>query len=231
MKQAVILGITGGLGKEIARMLLERGYKILGTSHTRPIDEEYDQKKVEIVQLDFADSEQIERFCKKIDELESVDFLTNTIGAWTVNRFEKIPTSTFKRDFDVNVMNYIPILQRTVPKLKAGSEIVFILTEMVVGEPNYFLSSYVSSKYALLGLMKGLAGELKQRGIKVNAISPGMMDTKFTENVHRIVKEKYIKESVHGRLVTPKEVAVQMSRLMDSDCTGENVLVLGKRVV
>jgi 3-oxoacyl-[acyl-carrier protein] reductase len=78
--------------------------------------------------------------------------------------------------------------------------------------------------------MKSLAGELKQRGVKVNAISPGMMDTKFTQNVHRIIKEKYIKESIHGRLVTPDEVALRIEKLLDSEVTGENILVPGKRI-
>ena len=231
MKQAVVLGITGGLGREIAKMLLERGYNILGTSHSRQIEDEYDPKRVEIVSLDFADGKQIAKFCQRLESMEHIDFMTNTIGTWTINRFENVPFEAFKEDMDINVLNYIPILQKAIPKLKEGSEIIFILTEMVIGEPNYFLSSYVSSKYALLGLMKSLAGELKQKGVKVNAVSPGMMDTKFTENVHRIVKEKYIKESVNGRLVEPKEVALQMGEILDAKITGENFPVFGKRAV
>ncbi len=231
MKQAVILGISGDLGKAIARMLLKKGYRILGTSHTHQAEEFAGNGNVEVVSLDLSDANQVEKFCSQIGKLEGIDFMVNTIGSYTMGRFEQIPFETFQKDFNLNVLLYIQVLQKAFPKFRKDANLIFILTEMVVGDPSYFLTPYVSSKYALLGLMRALAGELKQRGIRVNGVSPGMMDTRFIASVPRIVKEQYLRNSPLGKFVDPKEVANVIENIVDDpSMNGENIPLLGKKM-
>jgi len=227
MKQAVVLGMSGSVGQEITKILLNKGYQVLGTCHNSDPNA-FKHKGVEIVLLDFADFSQVRKFCDKLKELEGIDFITSTIGAYTMNKFERISFEQFERDVHINFLHFAYVLQHTVPKLNKDAQVVFLLTEMVVGEPNYFLSSYVSSKYALLGLMKSMAGELKQRGIRVNAISPGMMDTAFSKNVPSLIKEQYIAQSPLKRLVEPKEVGSALMKIMNGSMNGKNILILGK---
>ncbi len=227
MRQAIVFGATGSVGKEIVKVLRKEGYHIIGTSHTHPAKNTEDND-IEIVPLDFSDREQVNAFCGRIEQMGPIDFVTNTIGSYTMNRFEHIPFPAFEKDVQLNFLNYALVLQKVVPKLRKDANLIFILTEMVVGEPNYFLSSYVSSKYALLGLMKSLAGELKQRKVRVNAISPGMMETKFSEHVPAIIKEQYIRVSPLQRMIRPEEVGAAVKTILEGAMTGENILLLGK---
>lgn len=213
MSVAVVLGASGGLGSAIAA-LLAKDHRVIGTHHG-PSHPEI--AGVVWKQLDMNSVPSIESFCK---ELTSVDVLVNTIAApLTLQRFEKLAPSAYEADLRVNVLNPLLLVQTLLPKLSKNACVVFTLTEMLDATPAYF-SSYVISKHALLGLVKALDAELKD--VRVNAVSPGMMDTRYIGKLPAFVKEKYAK--ARG-LVEPEDVAQAVKKLIDSDARGEVVRV------
>ncbi len=238
-KTAVVLGAVGGLGREIVNALLKEGYEVIGSFYPGEQNPFSDEKDVTLYPLAMENKVSIDNFCKELEKIEKIDFLTNTIAnTLTCNKFEKIDVKDFEKDFNVNVTNYVYFMHKINDKLKSGSNIVFILTEMVIGEPPNYFSSYVSSKYALLGLMKCLSSEMSSKGIRVNAVSPGMMDTKFTWQmkmgdkvsvVPSFVKEKYIQNSQSKKLVSPNEVAKAIMQIIsDNSMHGHNIHITGK---
>ena len=99
--------------------------------------------------------------------------------------------------------------------------------------PTKFLSTYVTAKYALLGLGKALAAEYAGRGLQVNMVSPSMMDTKFLENVYGGVVEQSAKNNPQQRNATPEDVASLIEYLFseaNTFITGANIPVTGGEV-
>lgn len=176
---AVILGM-GGLGSAVAEELLKRGYNVIGTFHNAKPN----MKKIKLYYLDMYHQSSIDTFIYEIRH-KKIDVLVNTIAnTLTFDRFEKIPIWTFEDDIIINYINFVYMLQKLIQNITGT--IIIILSKMVDdAEPNYF-SSYVCSKYALLGLAKCLKGEYKNKKIKI--ICPPMMDTKFVKNLPNAMK-------------------------------------------
>ena len=105
------------------------------------------------------------------------------------------------------------------------------MTAYVAGKPPNGLVDYVVGKYSLLGLTKCMAAELGSFGIRVNSVSPSMVNTPLTEPLPRILKEM-IKSQVplENRLAEPSEVAEVVLFLCTDGAnyiTGENILITG----
>lgn len=218
MKTAIVLGM-GTLGEAIAEKLVEKGFHVIGT--VRP-GKKYHRNSVETLELDVSDEQSIEKFLNKMAG-KNISFFTSTIANnLTFKRFEDIPIQTFEEDLRINVLSHIKIIKGL--GFEQDSNIVFILSEETA-HPSKYMSSYVVSKYALLGLMKTLANELAAKKIRVNAISPGMMDTAFIKDLPPLLKDTYARKA--GKLVDPKEVAQKIIEIMEKGGSGENVHAFG----
>ena len=116
-------------------------------------------------------------------------------------------------------------------KSQKFGKIISILTSYVVGKPPNGITDYVVGKYALLGLAKCMATELGSSGIRVNSVSPSMVNTPLTDPLPNKLKE--ITKSqipLEGRLAEPIEVAGTILFLCTDNSnyiTGENILVTG----
>jgi 3-oxoacyl-[acyl-carrier protein] reductase len=114
-------------------------------------------------------------------------------------------------------------------KQKSGN-ILNILTENVVGKPQSGVSDYVCAKYALLGLTKTLAVEYAGKNIRVNAISPGMVETKMLKNLPPKAIEITKETTPLGKLTTPNDIANAVLFLISdraANITGVNLVICG----
>ena len=102
---------------------------------------------------------------------------------------------------------------------KKYGRVVIMLTAYTIGTPPKFQSTYVTAKYALLGLMKSLAAEYRPYGVCINGISPGMIDTKFIEELPHPVVEQNIKNSVLGRNLTPEDIIPVIRYLLSEEAS------------
>lgn len=231
MKNALILGIYGTLGQSIAEKLAKEGYRLYGSYYEAKPAEDHDFD-AEVFPLDMGDLASIDAFCEKLDSLDQIDFFTSTIASTlTLEKFEKINIDVFNKDFTINFFNYIYFLRKILPKMTEHSNIIVILTQMVA-EPQKNFSPYITSKYALLGLTKCLAKEFESKQIRVNAVSPGKMNTNFlwkmdlngkTVMVPRAIKEKQIQTQ---KFLSPDKVAEKISEIVkDETLNGENFLI------
>lgn len=225
MKKALILGINSSLGQAIAEELIKERYEIIGTKRiTSEIDKKFEDKLLKVINLDISSIENIDLLFNLIKD-EKFDFVASAISNKpTLNKFENISIETFKKDLDINVLNHIYFFKKIIPQMSKDSNMIFILSEMVFNDRLKYASSYQISKYALLGLMTVLSQELKTKGIRVNAISPGMMDTNFIKNVPSIVKESYIMKYSKNEFIKPKDVARKIVQMInDETLNGQNI--------
>jgi len=114
-------------------------------------------------------------------------------------------------------------------KAKRG-KIVFMLTSYVNNVPPKYQSIYVTTKYALLGLMKSLASDYADKRIQINAVSPEMIETKFLSDISEHIVEQNAASSPIGRNLNVEDVIPTLEFLLSegSDCiTGENIAITG----
>jgi len=225
MKNAIVLGSAGKVGQAIIRELDKEGFRIVGSMHSK-INHDFPYKKFRLFYLDMKDKKSIDQFIEKISN-EKIDLFVSTIANRLIfDRFENISQENFEEDLNVNLLNHIYFLKKILPLFNEGANIIFILTEHLFDDDPKYFSSYVISKYALLGLTKCLAAELKTKKIRVNAVSPGMMETNFISSLPNLIKETYKNNSVKKRLVLPEEVASEIIKIVkDSSLNGKNIKV------
>lgn len=148
-------------------------------------------------------------------------------------RFSKINWSEFEKNINISVRSIInvlqPILKYLVKNREAG-KVIFMLSSCTENIPPRFMTPYVMTKYALLGLMKSLSTEYASKEIMVNGISPGMMETKFLEKTFDHAVEANATKSPFGRNLYVEEI-IPMLRFMLSDgadrITGQNIVISG----
>jgi len=233
MKIALILGVTGKIGMAIARRLIKEGYNVIGSSHRNELPAgSFPEDRLTLHHLDMEKIESIDSFLDEIKDIEEIEFFTNTVSNTLIlEKFEKIERSVFENEFRINLFNYAYFLQKIIPKMKSDSNVIFILSEMVINPQKNF-SPYISSKYALLGLMKCLTEEFAPEKIRFNAISPSKMDTNFQWKINlngkmvyvpNAIKEKQLKTQ---KFLSPDKVAEKIiSIIKNKSINGQNFII------
>jgi len=226
-RTALVVGISSAVGAAIAQRLLAAGYSVVGSARPGspvPIGD------IKVIPLDVSNHKSMAGFLEAARRLGPFDFFTNTISAPPVmERFERIPREVYMSDYEIDVLSHVELIKGLLPSMGKGSDIIFVLSEVVLDQRLSYTASYQMSKYALLGLMNELSVELKSRGVRVNAVSPGLMETRFTARIPSLIKEKYMTEAGLDKLISPEHVADAIMRILaDKSLVGENVPVLGQ---
>jgi len=177
-KRALITGGTSGIGLETARHFRSEGARVIvtGNGNLETARQELG-KDVLAVSSDAGDlSAQVELAKTVRKELGALDILVLNAGIVEMRPLEKWDETGFDRSFDINFKGPFFLIQALLPLLASPASIVVngsINAHM--GMPNS--SVYSASKAAILSLVKTLSGELISRGIRLNAVSPGPIDT------------------------------------------------------
>ncbi len=140
--------------------------------------------------------------------------------------------SDFQAQLDVELRTAVTICARFLPRMAAAKlgKLVFVLSSYTLGVPPAAMAHYVTSKYALLGLMKALASEYAARGVCVNAISPSMVETSFLADIPDLLVELAADSHPLKRNATPGDVAPMVKFLLSEAAdymTGVNVPITG----
>ena len=188
-QRVLVTGGGRGIGQAIAILCGEEGAKVAISSRTpselqetAAIMKEKGASDVFLSVTDVTDKEQVEAMVKSVvDKFGAIDVLVNNVGS---SQRSKGPMETLDSDdlrslFDLNVVSIhmvtSAVLRQTM--LEHGGRIVNISSRAgKVGLPHY--SFYCATKFALEGLTASLAEELREKGITVNTLSPGMVNTK-----------------------------------------------------
>ncbi|MFF2888526.1 SDR family oxidoreductase [Paenibacillus sp. NPDC057967] len=178
--KAVITGGTHGIGMSVAKSLLAQGAEVLLTGRS--------QKNVEIARRELGERAHVIQsdvlLMTDIDALGAyiaeqfgeIDFVHINAGIAQLEPFTEVTESSYDKTFGINTKGAFFTVQRLAPYIREGGSILF--TSSVAdegGTPG--MSVYGASKAALRSLASGFAAELLPRGIRVNVVSPGFIDT------------------------------------------------------
>lgn len=178
--KAVITGGTHGMGLAIARTLLTGGAEVLVTGRNEKKIEAAQAElgpRAHVVRSDAADLADIDALATRAAEvLGGIDALFVNHGYALLEPFDQVTEDTFDRHFAINTKGAFFTVQRLAPLIRDGGSIVFTGSIADTGGAPGMIA-YAGSKAALWSFTQGFAAELLPRGIRVNAVSPGFIDT------------------------------------------------------
>ena len=239
-KHILITGANGGIGFAITKLLVKQKSKLTLLYHEnnqnieKLKNESSESCDIEIKKVDLTNTMELDKIITSILEKHPIDIFIHSPAYPAQHKpFMKTTWNDFQKQFDLQTKSFFQISKYLIPHMKSkkSGKIISILTAYVAGKPPNGLVDYVVGKYSLLGLTKCMAAELGSFGIRVNSVSPSMVNTPLTEPLPEYLK-KMIKSQVplENRLAEPSEVAEVVLFLCTDGAnyiTGENILITG----
>lgn len=175
-RTALVTGASSGIGLEVSRALVARGYRVLGTSRNPgALADDSRVPGVEYLALDLEDRTSIEACAHAAGD---VDVLVNNAGESQMGPLEELPLDAIDRLFQVNVLGAIQLTQLLVPGMRErGYGRVVMVGSMLASFPLAFRSSYVAAKCALKGFASAARRELSPFGVWLTTVEPGTIAT------------------------------------------------------
>ena len=218
-KKAIITGGTSGIGREIAKLFAKNGASIaiFGTNEERALSviKELESQKVNEAQefsyklVDVSDAKEVDGAINDIlSKWSSIDILINNAGIIKDNLLMKMKEEDWDQVINVNlksVYNTCKALVRPMMKLKGGKIINIASVIGLMG--NAGQTNYAASKSGIIGFTKSLAKELASRGVCVNCIAPGYINTPMTEALSDSVKDSIIASIPMKKIGNPVDIA------------------------
>lgn len=243
-QKAIVTGGTAGIGKAIALKLAENGAQvaIFGTSVERGalVVQEINQAtggyNASFFAVDVAKSDQVEEAIKKVLAIfGQVDILVNNAGITCDKLLMRMEEQDWDNIMDVNVKscyNTCRVLIRNMLKAKRGKIINIGSVVGLMG--NAGQTNYAASKAAVVGFTKALAKEVASRGVCVNCVAPGFIETKMTGVMTEVQKQETLAKIPLGRMGQPEEIAnmvLFLASSMGDYITGQVIAVDGGMVM
>ncbi len=228
MKTYIVTGAAQGIGKAIAGVLLKQGPARVALLDNDAARGRRTAKsfgpRARFVHCELADPHQVVSAALKLKDFKKIDGLVNNAGISANQPLQKMSVEDWDRVLNVNLRAAWLCVRAFLPRLARGSAVVNIAsTRALMSEPD--TEAYSASKGGLLALTHAMALSLQTRGIRVNAVLPGWIDTSGGW-----AKLKLRDHAQHpaGRVGKPEDVAHATAFLLDSKLSG---FVTGQQLV
>ncbi len=243
-KVAIVTGGAMGNGLGIVKVFLKHGAKVIILDYSNKLQETVDKLKEDLEDVggylvDIRDSKKVKEIVEKVaDKYGKIDILVNNAGVAKLTPFLDTPDEIRDFHFDINIKGTWNVSKEVVPYMPENGAIVNLssVTGTMVADTGEV--AYATTKAALLGFTKGLAAELVERKIRVNAILPGYIMTPMVEGIAKDSNEKNPNSVVEGiaagipmkRLGTIEELG-ELAAFLASDessyITGQSFVIDG----
>ena len=233
---AIVTGSASGVGLECTRMLLARGYRVAAMDlRTDAITSALPDAGDALIAIavDVGDHRQCaSAIAIAAERLGGVDAFLHFAAIWVGTAWDRSEPAEWDRVIAVNIKGTFFLTQAVARHMVERGRGAIVLTASdsvnvggVAGGP-----AYVASKGAVVGLTHSFAKALGPKGIRVNALSPGVIDTPMTKSWPQQLKDAAVAQTPLGRLAVPQDVAAVACFLVSDDAcfvTGEIVEVNG----
>jgi NAD(P)-dependent dehydrogenase (short-subunit alcohol dehydrogenase family) len=217
-KICVVTGAARGIGAEAARLFMEEGAKVVG------VDLEADSEGALKLQADVSDSGEVEAmYSRAREEFGRIDVLFNNAGIAPADDGSVLETSleAWQRVQDVNLKSVFLCCKHGIPHLleSGGGSVINTASFVALMGAATSQVSYTASKGGVLALSRELGVEFAQRGVRVNALCPGPVNTPLLQELYAKDPEQAARRLVHvpmGRFAEPREIA-QAALFLASD--------------
>lgn len=225
---AIVTGGAQGIGYAIVDVLAQRGANILiadvSIEKAEAAAKEISDKtgrKVVARSVNVIESADIKAMVDAtMEQFGKVDILVNNAGITRDNLIMRMAEEDWDAVLDINLkgtFNCSQAVIRLMMKQRYGRIINISSVSGVVGQAGQV--NYSSSKAGLLGLTKALAKEVGSRNITVNAVAPGFIETRLTDNLPQEIKDMSVKMTPLGRFGTPEDIANAVAFLASDEAS------------
>jgi 3-oxoacyl-[acyl-carrier protein] reductase len=234
-KCALVTGASGGIGAAVATRLHEAGASV-GLSGTRegPLNELAAAlgERAHVLPCNLGDAEAVNALPKQAAEaMGAVDILVNNAGVTRDNLFMRMSDEEWAQVIEINLTASMRLCRGVLRgMMKARWGRIVNVTSVVGATGNPGQGNYAASKAGLVGMSKSLAYEVASRGITVNCIAPGFIETAMTDKLTDEQKEKILGQIPAGRMGAPDEIAAAALYLASAEAayvTGTTLHVNG----
>ncbi|PBC49800.1 short-chain dehydrogenase [Rhodococcus sp. ACS1] len=231
VKTAVVTGAASGMGQSTAAALVKEGWDVLALDRVAT-EFEAPGATVRTVEVDVTSREAVGRAIADhlADGSRSLELVANIAGIYPPSTLENFTEDLYRTVFDVNVLGVLNVAAEAVTHMQRGAIVNFASVDAFTVSPGQML--YGASKAAVVMITKELALELAPRGIRVNAIAPGWVNTPGNAATGRMAAAAA--GIPLGRVAEPEEIARWVSILAGPDAafmTGETIVLSGGDVI
>lgn len=227
MKNCLVIGASGGIGGAIRQRLVSRdnSMRVIATCNSSFIAEE---ENLHVFKCNIAVAEEVEKTMKEIiAKFGKIERVVINSGINRDKLFITMSEEEFAEVINVNLFGYFRVLKALMRGLmRVGDARVAVIGSVVGFTGNAGQVNYSASKSALLGMCRSLVKEVAQRGIAINLILPGFIETEMTSSIPSAIQEKILSQIPAKRFGKPSDVAELVEFLLTSDGNYINGAVL-----
>ncbi|MCZ8500595.1 3-oxoacyl-ACP reductase FabG [Vibrio lentus] len=234
-KVALVTGASRGIGRAIAELLVERGAKVIGTATSEGCAaaiSEYLGENGKGLALNVTDVDSITATLKTInDEFGAIDILVNNAGITRDNLLMRMKDDEWNDIIDTNLTPIFRMSKAVLRGMMKKRQGRIVNVGSVVGTMgNAGQANYAAAKAGVIGFTKSMAREVASRGVTVNTVAPGFIETDMTKALNDDQRAATLANVPAGRLGDPREIAeavVFLASPAAAYITGETLHVNG----
>ncbi|MBB1490376.1 MULTISPECIES: 3-oxoacyl-ACP reductase FabG [unclassified Paracoccus (in: a-proteobacteria)] len=234
-KNALITGASGGIGGAVAAALHTAGATVtLSGTREAPLQELAASlgERAHVVTANLGDPSAVEALPKQaVEAMGSVDILVNNAGITRDNLFMRMSDEEWAQVLDVNLTSSFRLARGVLRgMMKARWGRIVSITSVVGTTGNPGQGNYAAAKAGLVGMSKSLASEVASRGITVNCVAPGFIETAMTDKLTEDQKTRILTQIPAGRMGKADEIAAAVLYLASPEAgyvTGATLHVNG----
>lgn len=231
---ALVTGGTRGIGAAIARDLKKAGCRVVATYHGNEEAAQAFRKEtgIEVLRFDVSDFDQCSQAVKRVEaEMGPIDILINNAGITRDGFLHKMGAESWHAVIETNLTSLFNMCRVVIEGMRARGFGRIINISSINGQVGQVgQANYSAAKAGVIGFSKALARESANKGVTVNTIAPGYIETDMVKAVPQNVLDKIVEKIPVGRLGQPSEIARAVCFLAADESgfiTGETLSVNG----
>lgn len=207
-----IIGGSGGIGSNLARRMSDNGWKvIISARNIENLNLVSDGKPIDSLIVDATNADDVQEKAKRINETYgSLDAVVNSVGSIFLRPLHATSSEQFMETINQNLVTSFNVIRATAKIMMRGNGgriVLFSSAAASLGMPNHAAIS--AAKAGVEGLARAAASDYAKRGIRVNVISPGLVDTPLSSHLLASEQSRKISEEMHpvGKIGEPDDIA------------------------
>jgi len=220
MPTYIVFGATGGIGSETSRRLVSQDSRVVLVGRSGPkLSELSEELKSETFEIDVADPESVEGVARKVvEEYGRIDGMTNCAGSLLLKPAHLTSQEDWNSTIKANLDTAFSVVRAAGKVMTVGGSVVLVSSAAArLGLANH--EAIAAAKAGVLGLTLSASATYGSRGLRFNAVAPGLVKTPMTERITRSEAATKASEAMHamGRLGEPGDVASMITWLLDPE--------------